>query len=157
MHVKLSFALWLYQLDLDQFVTAFANVGMHGKEDMYHMSREQLESNFRSCMDFSERRKLWGALQIAKKKSRYRTSKEPEKLVDRAVITADPLYAFLAKHGLDMYFDAISVLCGSLGILVRAYDNQLELMEDIKEVVPEMKPPHRRILWKALQQLQVQQ
>jgi hypothetical protein len=153
MHMKLPFALWLHHLGLDQVMTVFGNLGIHDKEDMYRMSRQELESNFRSCMDFSERRKLWGALQIAKKESRYCTAKESKKLVDSAVSTADPLYAFLEKHGLDIYFDAISVFCGSLGILVRAYDHQMELIEDIKEVVPEMKPPHRRVLWKALQRL----
>ena len=61
------------------------------------------------------------------------------------------LYIFLKDIGLEHYHDDIEIFVDTLDILIEAYSNQDELIEDIKEVIPEMKPAHRRLLWKGIE------
>ena len=57
---------------------------------------------------------------------------------------------FLKNLQLERYHDDIVLFVDTLEILLNAYSTQDELIEDIKEVIPEMKPAHRRILWKGI-------
>jgi hypothetical protein len=150
---------------LENYIAEFGKHDMYAIRDLQLLDRESFENKFKhSGMDFRQRRLLWLGVQSSmRNKSRVAVMKQtvPSKVdgSDQIVQNRDiakaksPLFEFLKDIGLERYHDGLEILVETLDILKGAYSNQEELISDIKEVLPEMKPPHRRLLWKGLVKL----
>ena len=63
------------------------------------------------------------------------------------------MYNFLQslEDGMEKYTDMMFRLVDNVNQLFRSYRNKNEFINDIKEVVPGIKPTHRRIIWNGIQ------
>ena len=164
MYPKQTFVKWLRSYGLENFIGWLGKLNIYELKDLQVLSRQSLESGLRkSGMDFRERRLLWQAVQSTIKK----INKPNNLLINNGESVANystciikkesdagpytQLYIFLKDIGLEHYHDDIEIFVDTLDILIEAYSNQDELIEDIKEVIPEMKPAHRRLLWKGIE------
>ena len=165
MYPKEEFVQWLRSYGLENYIAEFGKHDMYSIRDLQMLDRETFEHKFKhSGMDFRQRRLLWLGVQSSmRKKSRIDVTNHAlsgkadggSQIAQNHAIekTETPLFEFLQDIGLERYHDGIEILVETLDILKGAYSNQEELISDIKEVLPEMKPPHRRLLWKGVLRL----
>eukprot|EP00945_MAST-04E_sp_MAST-4E-sp1_P001851 g1851.t1 len=148
-----SFVPFLRRMALEKYVSNFAMLAIYEPRDFCTYDKGKIEKDFRSFMDFRERRLLHSSVQGYKKEVRYRPPKHLVEQCDEVHWSENvslPLRQFLESIGLGLYFEDMVIFCESMETLLYAYDSQEELIDDLKEVLPEMKPAHRRILWKNI-------
>jgi hypothetical protein len=173
MYPKSTFVNWLRSYGLETFIGWLGKLNIYELKDLQKLDRQSLENGLKkSGMDFRERRLLWQGIQSSMKKKNKQqccvnlTNGDIASINNKACHndlkngdgideeqkgnSYTPLYIFLKNLQLERYHDDIVLFVDTLEILLNAYSTQDELIEDIKEVIPEMKPAHRRILWKGI-------
>ena len=141
----------LQKIGLSSFTHALTQVdpinGCISVAELRNFSKEEIDRRLvelGSKMDFRQRRQLLQAIFNYERK----TSVEPQETA--SLPASVQLQQFLAANELQRYEADMFCLADTLPQLIRAYRNFEELVEDLSEAIPLMKPAHRRILWSAI-------
>jgi hypothetical protein len=145
----------------------FCKIGIKTKDDLLQLSLvsdsqknslDKLLISVHTTLDYYHRRTLIRILrsiheQVDYEDYNYKYLYGKEQIESSASTNYTEMYNFLQslEDGMEKYTDMMFRLVDNVNQLFRSYRNKNEFINDIKEVVPGIKPTHRRIIWNGIQ------
>ena len=141
-----------------QRLNEFCKAGVNTSDELIRQAqKETLDRSLLkigTALDYNERRTLIRVLRAKFKDMEYvdynhtiRYGKEPIRPLNELPSTA--MFRFLEQlgDGMEQYTELMFRMVDSLSQLLTCYGSKEEFLEDVREVLPAMKPAHRRIIW----------
>ena len=141
-----------------QRLNEFCKAGVNTSDELIRQAqKETLDRSLLkigTALDYNERRTLIRVLRAKFKDMDYvdynhtiRYGKEPVRPLNELPSTA--MFRFLEQlgDGMEQYTELMFRMVDSLSQLLTCYGSKEEFLEDVREVLPAMKPAHRRIIW----------